>query len=170
MTAVLKSMPKQLSMAMKAMREAKRPLKAPRHAGRSNAEFKLQQACVEVLAKHADPRVVFWASLNGIKVKARDFAVYKNIGARNGVADLHLDLPWLPGRAYIEFKTVKGKSSSTQLSFQRSVEANGARYAIIRSLDQFIDVMEDWRIFTPEAAVEARGPLLHAWEKRGIAA
>jgi hypothetical protein len=49
------------------------------------------------------------------------------------VPDKHQDNPIIP--TWIEVKTAKGKQSELQKSFQAQVEAEGHRYAVVRSID-----------------------------------
>ena len=41
-------------------------------------------------------------------------------------------------------KTAKGKQQDSQKRFQRKVEAYGYRYEIVRSLDEFMNVIRDY--------------------------
>ena len=69
-------------------------------------------------------------------------AILKAEGAVAGVADLLLLLPNRkhPGLA-IEMKTAKGRQSPEQKAWQEAIEEAGYKYAVVRSLDEFIDVV-----------------------------
>lgn len=65
-------------------------------------------------------------------------AIRKSLGVWPGVADLLLLLP--RGEYHglcIEMKDEKGQQKSTQREWQRAVEAQGYKYEICRSLEQF---------------------------------
>ena len=63
-------------------------------------------------------------------------------GVIPGVSDLLL---LIPSRQYhglcIEFKTDKGRQSEAQKEWQRAVEAQGYCYKVVRSLDEWIDLL-----------------------------
>ena len=57
-----------------------------------------------------------------------------------GVSDL---IVLMPNRAmFIELKNEKGIQSESQKDFEQSVSALGFEYYLIRSLDQFIDLIK----------------------------
>lgn len=66
--------------------------------------------------------------------------ILKAEGVLPGVADLQLQIP---AGAYhglcIELKTAQGKQSPVQLKYQNTVECNGYKYIICRSLDDFMN-------------------------------
>lgn len=63
-------------------------------------------------------------------------------GVTKGVADLILHIPTQDFFSLaIEMKTDKGKQSKEQKIFQRYFEAAGGKYVIVRSFDDFVDVV-----------------------------
>ena len=77
---------------------------------------------------------------NGGQRNAIEGAKLKAMGVVAGVADLLLIHK---GRLYaIELKTETGVQSKAQKIWQSTVEAVGARYYIVCSLDEFKDVIE----------------------------
>ena len=44
---------------------------------------------------------------------------------------------------FIEVKTEKGKQQQTQKDFQKNIENEGGKYFVVRSLDEFIDVIQN---------------------------
>ena len=59
---------------------------------------------------------------------------------KSGVSDL---IVLMPNRAmFIELKNEKGIQSESQKDFEQSVSALGFEYYLIRSLDQFIDLIK----------------------------
>lgn len=104
--------------------------------------------CAEVRymrAKHPELSHIFFAVPNGQKRTARQTAWLKEEGMVPGVSDMILLRPnSLHGYLCIENKTEKGKQSPEQLLFQQSVEQNGGKYVIARSLDEFIKYIEQY--------------------------
>jgi hypothetical protein len=62
-----------------------------------------------------------------------------------GVSDLLL---LVPAGGYhglcIEMKTAKGRQQPTQKEWQQEVEAQGYRYEVCRSVEQFMDIVRDY--------------------------
>lgn len=74
---------------------------------------------------------------------ARHGAELKGMGLISGVADmtyLHRD----GTVTYFEFKTPTGRQSEAQIAFQEVVERRGARYLIVRSLEEFKEFFEKY--------------------------
>lgn len=69
----------------------------------------------------------------------------KAMGVRAGFPDLVLLRP-SGGCPFlcVELKTRTGRQSATQREYQRQVEAVGGRYVVVRSVDEFISVMETY--------------------------
>lgn len=69
----------------------------------------------------------------------------KSEGVTAGVADV---LFLYPNEQYhglcIEFKTKTGRQQKSQKCFQQSVEAQGYQYAIVRSVDDFIELVKNY--------------------------
>lgn len=110
------------------------------------AEHHLQASELSYMkAKHFDLRHIFFAVPNGQKRTSRQTAWLKEEGLVNGVADMILLKPnKFYGYLCIENKTPKGRQSEEQKQFQEAVEANGGKYVICRSLDDFIREIETY--------------------------
>lgn len=105
--------------------------------------------------KHHNPRLLFYSVANEIgasvaysigKCKvvtdalSRTMNKFKLTGFKKGVADVHLCFPG--GKlVYIEFKTATGTQRPEQKEFQEQVEALGFKYYIVRSLDEFKEIV-----------------------------
>ena len=80
-------------------------------------------------------------------------------GVTSGVSDLLL---LVPKREYhglcVEVKTPVGRQSDNQKNWQRIIEAQGYRYEIVRSLDQFAELV-GWYLNEPPKA-RLQGKLL----------
>lgn len=80
------------------------------------------------------PQSKFWKCINKVYNK------FKLTGFKKGVADVHLCFP--NGKlVYIEFKTATGTQRPEQKEFQQQVEALGFKYYIVRSLDEFKEIV-----------------------------
>lgn len=105
-----------------------------------NEEHKLQCACVEWFRRQY-PKYsrLLYAVPNGGRRDAKTGKILKDEGVVRGVSDLNLDIA---NRFYhglrIEMKTPKGIQSKEQKEFQAEVEAQGFKYIICRSRDEFI--------------------------------
>ena len=87
--------------------------------------------------KHSNPRCEFVCIPNELSrgnIKAR------MMGIRNGASDSFLIMP--NKVVFIEFKTLIGKQRAEQLDFQLSVENLGHKYYIVRTLEQFQEIVE----------------------------
>ena len=82
---------------------------------------------------------------NGVATTERQGAILKAEGMLAGVADLLL---LLPAQGYtllaIEMKTDKGRQSPRQQAWQQEAERHGIRYALVRSFDEFINIVEPY--------------------------
>ena len=80
-------------------------------------------------------------------------------GVTSGVSDLLL---LVPKRDYhglcVEVKTPIGRQSDNQKNWQRIIEAQGYRYEIVRSLDEFVELVR-WYLNEPPRA-RLQGKLL----------
>ena len=112
----------------------------------THEESKLQQACVRWFRlqypKYA--RLLFAVPNGGGRSKV-EAAILKGEGVVAGVADLLLLVP-TQKHPYlcIEMKTPKGRQSPAQRDWQREVEAVGAVYKVCRSLEEFMQIVNDY--------------------------
>ncbi len=109
-------------------------------------ESQLQQACFNYF-RYAHPRLasVFFAVPNGGQRNKREGSILKAEGVKAGVADaLLLSASGEYHGLCIEFKTDIGRQSPAQKEWQRDVERQGYKYEIIRNIDTFIDVIENY--------------------------
>jgi hypothetical protein len=82
---------------------------------------------------------------NGGKRSAVTGAIMKREGARAGVADLFLmkQTDYYAG-LFIELKVGKNKQQDTQIEFEIDCKWAGYKYAVCRSLDEFIATITDY--------------------------
>lgn len=104
-----------------------------------HTESSLQKACVRwYRLQYPRLRSLLFAVPNGGARSAVTGAILKSEGVVAGVADLLL---LVPSKDYhglcIELKTAKGRQSARQKMWQDAVEAQGYRYALVRSFDEF---------------------------------
>lgn len=111
-----------------------------------HAESQIQQNCVKWFRlQYADLALLLFAVPNGGARNRIEAGIMKGEGVTAGVADMLFLLPNEYHHALcIEFKTPKGKQQDSQKRFQRKVEAFGYRYEIVRSLEEFIELMRNY--------------------------
>ena len=86
-------------------------------------------------------RLSIFAVPNGQNKSPRQANYFKAEGLTSGVSDL---IFFHKKKAYfIEVKTPKGNQQPSQKEFQKHIEKEGAKYYVVRSLDEFIDVIQD---------------------------
>ena len=82
---------------------------------------------------------------NGGKRNAIEAAKFKKMGVRAGFPDLIL---LIPNKFYpfcgIELKIKTGRQSESQKAYQKEFESIGAKYVVVRSLDEFIKVVNEY--------------------------
>ena len=112
---------------------------------RSNAEETLQQAIVQHLILRADKRVIWYHVPNGESRSPRTAGRLKAMGVVAGVADLALVLPdGTP--AFMEVKSAIGRQSPQQHKFEERCRAIGVRYTVVRSIDEALEVLGEWKV------------------------
>lgn len=113
-------------------------------------ESQIQQSCFAWFRlQFPDLAMLMFAVPNGGSRRRIEAKIMKAEGVTAGVADV---LFLYPSGEYhglcIEFKTDKGRQQPSQKRFQQAVEAQGFKYAIVRSLEEFIELMKRY-IFSP---------------------
>lgn len=111
-------------------------------------ESQIQKNCVTWFRLQY-PKIgrLLFAVPNGGARSAREAAIMKGEGVTAGVADLIL---LYPSGGYhslcIEFKTTSKSSRQTpmQKDWQALAEANGNRYVVCRSLEEFIEIVQKY--------------------------
>lgn len=110
-------------------------------------EASLQRACVRWFnLAHHDLYGLLYSSLNGIHTTAAQAQMAKAEGMIAGVADLTLSVARHGYHGlFIEMKNGKaGTQSEAQKRWQDKVEAQGYRYAICRTFQDFHDTIEQY--------------------------
>ena len=113
-----------------------------------NIESRIQQACVRWFRlqypKYAGN---LFSVPNGGYRNAVTGAILKAEGALAGVADLFLAVP---NRSYagffIEMKKPKGRQQESQKRFQKAVEEQGYKYSLCYSLEEFMELVNEYLI------------------------
>ncbi len=109
-------------------------------------EERLQTWCVRWFdAQYPQLSMLLHHSPNGGARTPYEGKAFKWMGTRAGFPDLILlvprgSCPYL----CIELKSDKGRQQPTQVCYQRAVEAVGARYAICRSFDEFMELINSY--------------------------
>lgn len=109
-------------------------------------ESKLQQSCVRYF-RYAFPKYahLLFAIPNGVATSATQGRIMKAEGVVAGVADLILLVPRNGhGSLCIEMKTAKGVQRESQKLWQMEAESVGNRYVVVRSFEQFREVVTSY--------------------------
>lgn len=114
-------------------------------------EQKMQNLCVKYF-KYQYPQYskIFFHVPNGGSRNKAEAARLKMSGVTAGVADLILLLPRNPYHYLtIELKYGKGTQSEAQSEFEQQVKQAGGMYILVRSFEQFKDVIDAYINSTP---------------------
>jgi len=102
-------------------------------------EDNIQKAIVRYF-RLTHPKDLIFAIPNGGNRDVRTGAILKATGVLAGVSDL---IVIMQNRIlFIEVKTKTGRQQQTQKDFQINVERLGFEYYIVRSLDEFINLVK----------------------------
>lgn len=109
-------------------------------------EDKLQMSCIKWFDyQYPKLRMRLHHSPNGGRRDKVEASKFKAMGVRAGFPDLIL---LHPNQFYpfmgIELKTDKGRQSEAQKEYQKIFEIIGAKYIVVRSLEEFIREMNDY--------------------------
>lgn len=113
---------------------------------KTHPEDRLQTACVRWFDyQHASLSWALFHVPNGGRRNPKEAARFKAMGVRPGVPDLLLLLP-RGGNAYLAIELKAGKNTQTQAQkdYQRRMNANGGVYVIVRSIEDFIETIENY--------------------------
>lgn len=118
----------------------------PQRRRPDDEEHRIQCACVNWFRlQYPTHATALFAVPNGGRRDRVSGAKLKAEGVLPGVSDLILLLP--RGRHHgllIEMKTERGKQSQAQRDWQRDMVHRGYKYLVIRSIDEFIDMVTDY--------------------------
>lgn len=114
--------------------------------GRRYLEDALQKSCVRWFSyQWATYSELFFHVPNGGKRNPVEAAKFKAMGVKRGIADLLL---LVPNKFYhfmaIELKSPKGRLTDNQKRFGKGVVSVGGKYAVVRSLEEFMDVVDNY--------------------------
>lgn len=109
-------------------------------------EDQLQKSCIKWFdLKYKKYKLLMHSSPNGGKRNAAEAAKFKEMGTRAGFPDL---IFLKPSKSFnflaIELKTANGRQSEHQKEYQREFERIGAKYVVVRSLDEFISIIDEY--------------------------
>lgn len=109
-------------------------------------ESQIQQQCVKWFRlQYADLALLLFAVPNGGARNKLEAGIMKGEGVTAGVADMLFLFPNAEHHGLcIEFKTPKGRQQDSQKRFQRKVEAFGYRYEIVRSFEEFVNLIRNY--------------------------
>ena len=109
-------------------------------------EDSLQKSCVQWFSlQYRECAQLLHHSPNGGKRNAIEAAKFKAMGVRAGFPDLGL---YIARHGYhglfIELKTSKGRQTDNQKFFQAMLEEQGYRYEVVRSIEDFKQLIEEY--------------------------
>lgn len=109
-------------------------------------EDSLQIMCVKWFdMQYPEYRLLLHHSPNGSNKSKAAAGIFKAMGERAGFPDLIL---LLPGQGYtalaVEMKTATGRQSPAQKEWQAVATENGIRYEIVRDIDTFISLINEY--------------------------
>jgi hypothetical protein len=109
-----------------------------------HTESRIQQNAIRWF-RYQYPELLLFAIPNGGVRSKTEAAIMKGEGVVAGVSDLFLSVPnTMYHGLYIEMKTEKGRQGDYQKIFQEKVEKFGYKYAVCRSLDEFIETVNKY--------------------------
>lgn len=104
--------------------------------GQYQKEIELQTKIVQWM-RAAHPDAICFHTPN--ESCARRWKYYENQGTLKGAADLTIVLPGVV--FFVECKTGRGRQTPEQKAFGEKCAALGIGYHVVRSLEQFVDVV-----------------------------
>lgn len=113
---------------------------------RGHEEEDLQMACVQWFSlQYRRYAMLLHHSPNGGWRRIREAQRFKAMGTRAGFPDLVLCLPNEKYHGlFIELKSSRGRQEPSQKAMQEALESAGYRYEIVRSIDGFIECVNDY--------------------------
>lgn len=119
-------------------RERREPVK--------HSEHDIQTACVHWFRlQYPQLAPLLFAVPNGTNKSRAARVHFKDEGLLSGVADMLLLIPRCGYHGLcIEMKTRTGRQSETQKAWQLAVEEQGYRYIVLRSLDEFMELIKNY--------------------------
>lgn len=132
--------------ALKALAEWERGVTPKGHKHQGHAEDDLQMQCVTWFRLQFPKFArLLHHSPNGGRRNAREGARFKKMGVQPGFPDLVLLVASQDCHALlIELKSATGRQEDSQKEYQALVEAQGYRYALVRSFDEFKKLIENY--------------------------
>lgn len=132
--------------ALKALEEWERGVTPRTHKHQGHAEDDLQMQCVTWFRLQFPKFArLLHHSPNGGRRNAREGSRFKKMGVQPGFPDLVLLVASQDCHAlFIELKSATGRQEDSQKEYQALVEAQGYRYALVRSFDEFKKLIENY--------------------------
>ena len=108
-------------------------------------ERELQESIRRLISLSTDHFYPVVIDVNPVPLRNRTGAVcgIKKSHADAGVADIYVQGPCCRG-FWMEVKAGTGKQSERQKEFQRTIEAHGGKYYIVRSVEEALKACEDF--------------------------
>ena len=138
------------------MKEDYRALLGIERPSRKREEEQLQRSLVEHLRYFAKPEVIWFHTPNGEARSKATAGRLKAMGVQAGVLDLTFIVsrdamgPEWPSVHFLELKSRDGVLTKAQKDFIRRAEALGCPCFVTADLDQALDVLVSWGVFTKD--------------------
>lgn len=113
-------------------------------ASDGKAEYRLHCQIIDLLKLSGVTGLWYWHTPNGGKRHVREAAKLRAMGVVAGVSDLALSIPGV-GMAFVEIKAGKGRLSVQQQVFLEAMKAHGHRTAVVKSVEQAVELFTAWR-------------------------
>lgn len=109
-------------------------------------EDSIQKTCVQWFSlQYREYAKLLHHSPNGGERNAIEAAKFKEMGVRAGFPDLILCIARQGYHGlFIELKTAKGRQTDNQKYYQCVLEEQGYRYEVVRSIDEFREVINNY--------------------------
>lgn len=109
-------------------------------------EDNLQKSCVQWFSlQYREYAKLLHHSPNGGKRNAIEAAKFKAMGVRAGFPDLILCIARHGYHGlFVELKTEKGRQTDNQKYYQCVLEEQGYRYEVVRSIEDFQTILNDY--------------------------
>ena len=106
----------------------------------------MQSACVRWFRYvYQELAYMLIAVPNGVRTSETQGRILKEEGMLAGVADLLLLVPGNGGNVLaVEMKTPQGRQSDSQKHWQQEAQQHGIRYEVVRSFDDFKNLINDY--------------------------
>lgn len=133
----------------------------PTQRKRGSPEGKIQSQCVQIAwNEYPETRGLYYAIPNEnsrVDSNSTTGAIRRSMGVLAGCADTYLAM----ARGgyfglYIEFKSEVGRQRKEQVEFQQRVEAQGYKYVVVRSVEEWLKEWDEYLAMKPTKTLKVK--------------